>query len=493
MADPKSFVATAPTAFIHETTAGKPKKQLLWGDYVRVTGVAVDGWVPVYSRKTSGWMKSADLSSQRLLEIVFVDIGQGDGALVVTPDDQHLIIDAGEEDNLYRFLRWRYDEFAQPFGFAAAVISHPDQDHYQGFAPIFAEPNVRFTALYHNGLVERTGDDALGPVSGGFVTDIVRSNDALKQLVGNPVARGAKRYPNLLHNLLSSGRLDHARADSSADQHLEGFAPGQTQSGFQIQVLSPVYDKTAPDQSPRLPWLGDLGKTKNGHSVVLRLVYGDISVMLGGDLNIPAEHRLLGHYTGYAMPPKDPDRAAIIEGARKVFRSDVAKACHHGSADFTDLFLQAVDPIVTVISSGDNEPHAHPRADALGAVGRWGRGGRPLVFSTELARSAAEVIKQPFVFRKALDEAYVALAKAKPGAQTERAQKKIDGLLAQIERSIAVYGAINLRSDGKRIVMAQKVEAPSRVSGQWDVYLLEPDAAGVLRYEASTRKTIEWE
>jgi hypothetical protein len=32
--------------------------------------------------------------------------------------------------------------------------------------------------------------------------------------------------------------------------------------------------------------------------------------------------------------------------------------------------------------------------------------------------------------------------------------------------------------------MAQKVEAPSRVSGQWDVYLIEPDAAGVLRYRS---------
>jgi hypothetical protein len=63
-------------------------------------------------------------------------------------------------------------------------------------------------------------------------------------------------------------------------------------------------------------------------------------------------------------------------------------------------------------------------------------------------------------------------------------RKKVDNLLAQLERSISVYGAINLRSDGKCIVMAQKVEAPSRVSGQWDIYLLEPDAAGVLRYRS---------
>jgi hypothetical protein len=76
------------------------------------------------------------------------------------------------------------------------------------------------------------------------------------------------------------------------------------------------------------------------------------------------------------------------------------------------------------------------------------------------------------------------LAQAQPGEETERAQKNVDKLLAEIERSVAVYGAINLRSDGSKVVMAQKVEAPSRVSGQWDTYLLQPDAAGVLRYQS---------
>lgn len=482
MADESRFVASYPSAFIHDTVNGKAKKQLLWGDHVRLTGPSVDGWVPVFSRKVEGWMKTTELSQQRLLEIVFVDIGQGDGAMIVTPDDQHLLVDAGQEDNLYRFLRWRYGRFQRPFSFAAMVISHPDSDHYKGFEPIFADPNIRFDTLHHNGLVEREGVHPLGPRIDGFVTDVIQTHSALKALVSDATQRGKKQYPNMLHNLLTSGRVAQVSAVSAGDRHLPGFAPGDQQSGFAIEVLSPVLDLTGPQ--PRLPWFGNPGKTKNGHSVVLRLVYGDITVLLGGDLNIPAEHRLLNHYTGYGMPPREQDRPAVIEGARKFFRSDVAKACHHGSADFSDLFLQAIDPLVTVISSGDNEPHAHPRADALGAVGRWGRGARPLVFSTELARSAPETIKQPFVFRQQLVAAQGALARAKPGTETERAQRKVDALLEKIERSVAVYGAINLRSDGKRIVMAQKVEAPSRVSGQWDVYLLEPDAAGVLRHQS---------
>ena len=49
----------------------------------------------------------------------------------------------------------------------------------------------------------------------------------------------------------------------------------------------------------------------------------------------------------------------------------------------------------TVISSGDNEDYAHPRARVLGASARYGRESRapggellpPLIYSTELARS----------------------------------------------------------------------------------------------------------
>jgi beta-lactamase superfamily II metal-dependent hydrolase len=472
-----------PTALIHDQPQGKATKQLLWGDYVAVDNNAAGpaGWVNVQSRGVTGWMASADLLDDRLLEIVFVDIGQGDGALVITPDDRHLIVDAGEEDNLYRFLRWRYGRFARPFTFDAAVISHSDQDHYGGFSPIFADPNIHFRAVYHNGIVERAGGDALGPRSGGFLTDVIETKQQLATLLANPAVVGSKKYPKMMSKLLADGRAADVKGVSSDDGHLPGFGPGAP--GVEIQVLGPVRTPT-PNGPPRLKWFEDVGKTKNGHSVVLRLVYGEISVLLGGDLNSLSENHLLSSHTHYRVPPSEADRTAVIEGARRIFRSDVAKACHHGSADFTDLFLQAIDPLVTVISSGDDEPHSHPRADSLGGVGRWGRGSRPLVFSTELARSAPDSLKHPAVFRKALIDANRALNAAPPGPARTRAQAKVDKLMNQIDRSVAVYGAINLRSDGKRIVMAQKVEKPTRITGQWDVYVIEPDANGVLRYQS---------
>jgi len=100
------------------------------------------------------------------------------------------------------------------------------------------------------------------------------------------------------------------------------------------------------------------------------LKYGDLRVLLGGDLDTEAEEYLISKY-----PNDNP------------FRVDVAKACHHGSSEFSIDFLKKVKLYATVISSGDNENYSHPGADALGCVGRYTRSERPLVFSTELARS----------------------------------------------------------------------------------------------------------
>lgn len=477
---PQTRFAAYPTAIIYDAPDGAPKKQLLWGDWLTLTDPTEAGeWRAVRGRGETGFMKVGDFTEDRLLEVVFVDIGQGDGALIVTPDDRHLLVDAGEDDNLYRFLRWRYNRFAKPRTFDAVVISHPDADHYKGFKPIFSDSQVKVDALFHNGIVERTGNHSLGPVVDEQLTEIVRTTEAARALLSIDANRGSKLYPNLVWSLLESGKVREVTAVSMDDQHLPGFGPSSSASGFKIEVLGPAYEEGS--DPPRLKWFGHAGKTKNGHSVVLRLIYGEVSILLGGDLNIPAENNLLARHTGSAVPPPAAQRDAVLKKARSVFRSDVAKACHHGSADFTDFFLQAVDPLVTVISSGDDEPHSHPRADALGAVGRWGRGNRPLVFATELARSAPEAIKTPVILREQLRTAFEAQADAAPGEARTKATAKVEALLASIERSVAVYGAINLRSDGTRIVMAQKVEAPRKVTAEWDVYRIEQQD-GVFRY-----------
>jgi hypothetical protein len=61
---------------------------------------------------------------------------------------------------------------------------------------------------------------------------------------------------------------------------------------------------------------------------------------------------------------------------------------HAGSADFDLPALKAMEPVVSLISSGDEssrKEHIHPRATLMGALGKVSRGNTPLVFCTELA------------------------------------------------------------------------------------------------------------
>lgn len=83
-------------------------KYLAW-DASLLTESAEVTWIKVRSRQEQGWIRFDELIIQRPLEVNFIDIGQGDGCHLVTPDDKHFIIDAGETDNMYRFLRWRFN------------------------------------------------------------------------------------------------------------------------------------------------------------------------------------------------------------------------------------------------------------------------------------------------------------------------------------------------------------------------------------------------
>ena len=474
--------------FIRTTPNGGKKQQLLWGDFVNLLGGEDGDWVEVRGRGENGWMHRDDLQDERLLEVSFVDVGQGDGAFLVTPEDRFLLVDAGERDNMFRFLRWRFNLRNHPereIRFEHAVISHPDSDHYRGFDPLFNSPQFRFDTVFHNGIVERNADDVLGEriEHGGerYLVDLVRDRPALDAILGDPALVGRKWYPNLLKDCVGSGRARDVRALSAADGFLPGYGEDRELS---VRVLAPVPEQV--DGRPALRWLGSEGKTKNGHSVVLKLRYRDVTMLLGGDLNIPAEEYLLHHYTG--ISPEDvqtaEDEWTFLEAARPTFGVDVAKACHHGSADFSQLFLLAVHPVAVIVSSGDGESHAHPRPDALGAFGKTGRGPRPLIFSTELARSSSESIREPNRLRREIDDLFTRRAAAATPEERERIQKRIDGVLAQLERSVAVYGMISLRTDGRRVLLAQKLEEPrSGTREEFDVHLLEPQD-GELVYRA---------
>ncbi|MBV7255788.1 MBL fold metallo-hydrolase [Pacificimonas sp. WHA3] len=539
----------------------KKVKHLLWGDWVKITAYdyrtapenpedsasppptldhddldfiesKLAGMVPVRVRGRSGYMHAEDLGEKQLLEVVFVDVGQGDGVLLVTPDDRKYVIDAGVGDNMCRYLEWRFAGFKGAVsGFDGVILTHPDKDHYFGVSHLVANENFRAAHIWHNGIVERfaisaagrqssASDLLLGPreTVGGkdkqdYLTGLIEDDAALSAFLSNrkhwvSARTGrAKQYPDLLNRAQTavdaSGERRFPDIAMLSTEHgerfggrvyLPGFAP-DSGSACTIQIIGPVVEPTA-DGKPRLRTFADKaqahttsmnsGKTKNGHSVLLKLIYGRFSLLFGGDLNSPAEMFLLEHYTGLPVyEPADPTDTDVVQAARPIFGADVAKACHHGSGDFTDRFLAAINAAATIISSGDEESHGHPRSDTLGAVGHHGRGERSLVFSTELARSAPE-----YLSRK--DSPWFQGANLQGRAQAEPDPVKRAALQAQADeklstarkRNVTVYGSINLRSDGERVVIAYMLEKPSD-SRRWDVYTLEGRNDGPLHYRSS--------
>lgn len=492
--------AKGPVVYLYDRTNLKTRKrELLWGDWLRIGNDIDEKWSEIKWGKETFAIRKSDYQEERLCEMIFLDVGQGDGCILTTPilpsagREKIMIIDAGIGDNMNRYLHWRFRDFKKKFKFHAAIVTHPDSDHYQGFQDIFENEQISFEAVYHNGLMERTGSKPLGPVSGGFVTDIRASKTAARQLYGDPDVRGRKWYPRLIWTALNSDRFDDVRMLSNEHGQKEngrtwmpGFGPSDN-ADFTIEVLGPVVEKTANGERA-LRTFGtslnstamNLGKTKNGHSIILRLQYRDFSVMFGGDLNTPAEHFLMRHYGNHGDAPTTVDETRdMISQAREFFAVDLMKTCHHGSSDVTEEFLDGAGAAAYVISSGDEESYVHPRPDLLGLLGKKGRGRRPLLLSTELLRSTRE--REDPALRARLDQLVKQLDEAETADEKQSLRELRDEVLDELfKRNVGVYGAVNLRTDGRKAVIAFRKEKPKGVS-RWFFYELEKNVDGVFQ------------
>lgn len=492
----KIFYAKGPVVYLYDRDdLTTKKKQLLWGDWLRVGDSINDEWSEIEWGRNTFAIKKEDYQEERVLEMIFLDVGQGDGCILTMPytgaDEKIIIIDTGMGDNMNNFLKWRFRDFKQKYTFHAAVVTHPDSDHYRGFQKIFDNEHISFEHVYHNGIMERMGDDVLGPEEDGFLTDIRASKTAAKDLYKDEDVRGKKWYPELIWTALTSDRFGDVSMLSTAHGQKEddrtwmpGFAPSDNKE-LTVEVLGPVLEKSPGGKKglrtfPYKPGSSSMSvsKTKNGHSVLLRLNYRDFSVLFGGDLNTPAELFLMRHYGNDGkIPTTLEETRAMIEKAGEHFAVDLLKCCHHGSADVTDEFLETTGPAAFVVSSGDEESHVHPRPDLLGLLGKKGRGERPLLLCTELMRSTRE--KEDRSLRDRLDGLVSEIDEAEEAEKKAELEKERDEILDKLfKRNVGVYGAINLRTDGRKAVIAFRMEKSKGIK-RWFYYQLEKDTNGV--------------
>ncbi|MDJ0907165.1 MAG: hypothetical protein QNI96_14185 [Woeseiaceae bacterium] len=470
---------TAPLFRKSDPSDDDVRIDLLWGDRVRVIDQTGTRW-KVKARGITGFVNPNHVGTRSLLELYIIDVGQGDGVFIRTPDDKHVLIDGGwprksqpTGKNAADFVDWKFfrDYEMDAIELDAMICTHNDQDHYGGLWDMLDADqneeldvdNVFVEDFYHAGLSwwRGTSDRTLGPstsTSQGpmwtrLLDDRASLENGLKTTGSDPKFQGewAKFLRKVKGAKTRAGdptpvtRLTHAAGD------LPGFGAG---SAVKMRVLAPVEFEVGGKPAIR-KFSGGTSKNTNGNSVLLRIDFDKARILLTGDLNTVSQQSLLKDYTGQ----------------HDEFTCDVAKACHHGSGDVSIRFLEAMEPTCTIISSGDSEGHDHPKPAIVAASGLTGHRKvkndklvTPLVYSTELARSIAlgKVNKlQRLNTQNAVADEFT-------GTQMKRFRTKYKVTMAGARapksgqsrvgsRRIAsktTYGLINVRTDGKKIMCA---------------------------------------
>ena len=230
------------------------------------------------------------------LEVVFVDVGQGDAAYISTPNNRQIVVDGGPGKlDMARFLGRQMPPSDRTIDLV--VLTHPHADHLMGL--------LETLSRYDVGAVMARPVPFEGP---GYA--------AWREL-----AREAEEEGALV-------------VDAVAGQRIE------TGDGVVAQVLGPP---------ARL--LSGTSSDVDNASVVLRISYGEVSFLLTGDMFGESE--------------------TALATSGQTIESDVLKVSHHGSrTSSTRVFLDAVRPVVAVISAGADNQFGHPHAETLDALSR---------------------------------------------------------------------------------------------------------------------------
>jgi len=234
---------------------------------------------------------------QKDLQLTFIDVGHGDSILVEFPGGKRMLIDGGglREDrfnigkNVIAPFLWK----KKIRRIDTLVLTHPDPDHLKG---------LNFIASQFS--IDQFWDN-------GFQTD-------------------SEPYLQLKKILEEKKIKIHS---------LNEETPSQIMNGVEISFLNPpVWGAT--QRKVRSLW--DL----NNASLVMKLRFKNISVLLTGDIGKEAEERILRK--GYLL------------------KSDVLKIPHHGSSSSSSpLFLERVKPTYAILSVGERNIGRLPHPEVL--------------------------------------------------------------------------------------------------------------------------------
>ena len=258
------------------------------------------------------WHPLSAPASEGGLRVDFLDVGQGDAALVTLPDGRSLLVDGGGSGDksamntdrrsigeavVSEYLWWRGLDTVD-----YVLATHADADHIDGL------------------------------------------NDVLRNFAVNAalVARSPANDPEYAQfaQTLSATRTQLVKIQAGDVVRFGDVA---------IRVLWPPASSAANEPS------------RNNDSIVLRLLFGDRSILLTGDIE------------------KSAERALLSSGNE--LHADVVKVPHHGSkSSSTQPFVSATKAQLAIVSVGQDSMFGHPHREV---VERWeGSGARVLTTGT---------------------------------------------------------------------------------------------------------------
>ncbi len=233
------------------------------------------------------------ISPLNSLSVHFLNVGYGDSILIKTPQEKNILIDGGGtpfhdfdvgENIVLPYLRRLGVKHID-----LIFLTHPDIDHLEGLIPILKEMKV----------------------------DMV---------IDSGINCQQDTYLNFLSLIQEDEEISYYQARAGDVIKLS--------PDLQLVVLNPLNRKDYGQQS-----------NFNNHSIVLKLLYKNISFLFTGDIEEKSEINLLSWNT--------------------FLQSDILKVAHHGSnTSTTDLFLNQVKPEVAIISVGTNN-FDHPNAEVM--------------------------------------------------------------------------------------------------------------------------------
>jgi beta-lactamase superfamily II metal-dependent hydrolase len=272
------------------------------------------------------WLRTRPPKPTGELQVHVLDVGpaDGDSILIVSPAGKSVLIDAGDTgkgkavlDALKRYKIDKLDYF---------IATHPHPDHIGA------------------------ADEVLNVVKAATVID--NGVDLSTPVPAAPAAKGkGKAKPAPTPTPAKKGKTktitnffdEYKDAREKSGAQYEKAEPGKKYDlggGAILTVLAPTEPYFTKDQ------MKAGGNDTNANSIVLRLDYGDFSMLFMGDAEAQSEERLLS---------KDLDLTARV-----------IKIAHHGSKYATsENLLKRVKPEVAIISDGEWNRYGHPAQSVL--------------------------------------------------------------------------------------------------------------------------------